>query len=232
MALKTQSPTSTCNYPSTLLLRSSSLISSLSNGNRNMALGVRLRNEEKRSRLVVQSSGSSGSLGGEKWGPKPSTFPDSVPCLSDILWPSAGAFAAMAALGRMDQMLASRGLSITIAPLGAVCAVLFAAPNSPAAKKYNIFVAQIGCAAFGVLALSMFGPGWLARAASLAASIAFMVATGSLHPPAASLPILFIDGAKFHSLNLWYTLFPGAAGCLVLCLIQEIVTYLKQNCKF
>lgn len=50
-----------------------------------------------------------------------------------IEW-SAGAFAAMAVLGRMDQMLASRGLSITIAPLGAVCAVLFTAPSSPAAK--------------------------------------------------------------------------------------------------
>ncbi|XP_072989003.1 uncharacterized protein [Typha latifolia] len=138
----------------------------------------------------------------------------------------------MAILGRVDQMLAPRGLSVTIAPLGAVCAVLFANPNSPAAKKYNMFVAQIGCAAIGVLAFLLFGPGWLARATALAASIAFMLITGASHPPAASLPILFIDGAKFHSLNLWYALFPGAIGCLLLCLIQEMVVYLKNNWKF
>uniref|UniRef100_A0A0D9ZBR0 HPP transmembrane region domain-containing protein n=1 Tax=Oryza glumipatula TaxID=40148 RepID=A0A0D9ZBR0_9ORYZ len=146
--------------------------------------------------------------------------------VSDVLWPSAGAFLAMAVLGRMDQMMAYKGVSLTIAPLGAVCAVLFTAPGSPAAKvtilqKYNMFVAQIGCAAFGVLALSLFGPGWLARGAALSASIAFMTITGASHPPAASLPLLFIDGQKFHSLQLWYALFPGAAGCIILCLIEE-----------
>ncbi|KQK13757.1 uncharacterized protein LOC104582693 [Brachypodium distachyon] len=152
--------------------------------------------------------------------------------VSDVLWPSAGAFLAMAVLGKMDQLMAFKGVSLTIAPLGAVCAVLFTAPDSPAAKKYNMFVAQIGCAAIGVLALSLFGPGWLARGAALSACIAFMTITGSSHPPAASLPLLFIDGPKFHNLQFWYALFPGAAGCAILCLIQEVVVYLKKNCKF
>uniref|UniRef100_A0ACD6A3T2 Uncharacterized protein n=1 Tax=Avena sativa TaxID=4498 RepID=A0ACD6A3T2_AVESA len=151
---------------------------------------------------------------------------------SDVLWPSAGAFLAMAVLGRIDQMMAFKGVSLTIAPLGAVSAVLFTAPDSPSAKKYNMFVAQIGCAAIGVLALSLFGPGWLARGAALSASIAFMTITGSSHPPAASLPLLFIDGPKFHNLQFWYALFPGAAGCAILCLIQEVVVYLKKNYKF
>uniref|UniRef100_A0A0D9VXJ6 HPP transmembrane region domain-containing protein n=1 Tax=Leersia perrieri TaxID=77586 RepID=A0A0D9VXJ6_9ORYZ len=113
----------------------------------------------------------------------PAAAPGGV-SVSDVLWPSAGAFLAMAVLGRMDQMMAYKGVSFTIAPLGAVCAVLFTAPGSPAAKKYNMFVAQIGCAAFGVLALSLLGPGWLARGAALSASIAFMTITGASHPPA------------------------------------------------
>ncbi|RVW35484.1 hypothetical protein CK203_073873 [Vitis vinifera] len=123
-------------------------------------------------------------------------------------------------------------ISMTIAPLGAVCAVLFATPSSPAARKYNMFMAQIGCAAIGVLAFSLLGPGWLARSTALGASIAFMIYTRSTHPPAASLPLLFIDGAKFHHLNFWYALFPGATACILLCLIQEMVCYLKQNFKF
>lgn len=40
----------------------------------------------------------------------------------------------MAIFGKMDQLLAPKGISMTIAPLGAVCAVLFATPSSPAAR--------------------------------------------------------------------------------------------------
>ncbi|TXG50421.1 hypothetical protein EZV62_022945 [Acer yangbiense] len=163
---------------------------------------------------------------------KPPQKASSDPSLSDILWPSAGAFVAMAILGKIDQILAPKGVSMTIAPLGAVCAVLFASPSTPAARKYNMFMAQIGCAAIGVVAFTLLGPGWLARSTALAASIAFMIYARAAHPPAASLPLLFIDGVKLHSLNYWYALFPGAAGCVVLCLIQEIVCYLKDNVKF
>ncbi|KAH1248692.1 LRR receptor-like serine/threonine-protein kinase FEI 1 [Glycine max] len=50
-------------------------------------------------------------------------------------------------------------------------------------EKYNVFMAQIGCAAIGVLALTIFGPGWLARSASIGASVAYMIITNSVHPP-------------------------------------------------
>ncbi|CAL1368137.1 unnamed protein product [Linum trigynum] len=188
--------------------------------------GRRRRN----STLAVAVSAAAGNVAWwDAW--KPDDKSPSVP-LSDIFWPSAGAFAAMAILGKVDQMIAPKGVTITIAPFGAVCAVLFTAPSSPAARKYNMFMAQIGCAAIGVLAFSFLGPGWLARSSALAASIAFMIYTRSTHPPAASLPLLFIDGVKLHSLNYWYALFPGAAGCLILCFIQEIVSYLKEKVKF
>jgi CBS-domain-containing membrane protein len=44
----------------------------------------------------------------------------------------------MAVLGKMDQMVAFKGVSMTIAPLGAVCCVLFSAPDSPAAKVHVV----------------------------------------------------------------------------------------------
>jgi len=127
-------------------------------------------------------------------------------------------------------------------------------------QKYNMFMAQIGCAAIGVLALTILGPCWLARSTALSAAMAFMIYTRSVHPPgklvcklsliflkkkdlmvmyirsccakfvfcvvAASLPLLFIDGAKLHQLNYWYALFPGAAGCILLCLIVSFVSSL------
>ncbi|KAG7560050.1 HPP family [Arabidopsis thaliana x Arabidopsis arenosa] len=179
--------------------------------------------------MPVASSDDFPAVSWESWKPEKTTV---APSLSDVIWPAAGAFAAMAIMGRIDQMLNPRGISMSVAPLGAVSAILFITPSSPAARKYNMFTAQIGCAAIGVLAFSVFGPGWLARSTALAASIAFMVITRANHPPAASLPLLFIDGAKLHKLNFWYALFPGAAACILLCFLQEIVCYLKENFKF
>ncbi|KAL1553515.1 hypothetical protein AAHA92_14179 [Salvia divinorum] len=189
----------------------------------------RSQNSTKKRFYIASSSNAGAAPLWENWAPDKAS---KAPSLSDILWPSAGAFGAMALLGKIDQILAPKGVSMTIAPLGAVCAVLFATPASPGARKYNMFMAQIGCAAIGALAFSILGPGWLARSTALAAAMAFMIFTRSVHPPAASLPLLFIDGVKLHHLNFWYALFPGAAGCIVLCLIQEIVCYLKENLKF
>ncbi|KAF9604267.1 hypothetical protein IFM89_004973 [Coptis chinensis] len=179
----------------------------------------------RKTTLVNASSNTVSPFWDESWKPDEKT---PAPSLSDIFWPSAGAFVAMASLGKMDQMLAPKGISMSIAPLGAVCAVLFATPSSPAARKYNTFVAQIGCAAIGVLAFSLLGPGWLARSSALAVSIAFMLYTRSTHPPAASLPILFIDGAKLHHLNFWYAFFPGATGCILVCLINAMLATVRQ----
>ncbi|EPS62482.1 hypothetical protein M569_12309, partial [Genlisea aurea] len=178
--------------------------------------------------LLASGTSSDASLL-EDWFPEKIS---EVPSVSDILWPSIGGFVAMALMGKVDQILSPKGLSITTAPFGAVCAVLFATPAAPSARKYNMFVAQIGCAAVGVFSYLAFGSGWLARSTALASALAFMIITRALHPPAASLPLLFIDGAKFHDLNLWYAVFPGAAGCIILCFIQELVCYLKENVKF
>ncbi|OMO52144.1 Integral membrane HPP family protein [Corchorus olitorius] len=143
----------------------------------------RRRKEGRRANGVVVVASSSSNVAAPLWDSWKPDKSSSAPSLSDILWPSAGAFAAMAILGKVDQILAPKGISMTIAPLGAVSAVLFATPSSPGARKYNMFMAQIGCAAIGVLAFSIFGPGWLARSAALAASIAFMIYTRSVHPP-------------------------------------------------
>ncbi|XP_058762225.1 uncharacterized protein LOC131635607 [Vicia villosa] len=193
--------------------------------------GLSSRSGIKRRRNVIIKASSdvvSPSIW-ENWKPPKST---STPSFSDILWPSAGAFVAVAVLGKLDQLLTPKGLSITVAPLGAVSALLFASPSAPSARKYSMLMAQIGCAAIGVLAFTIFGPGLLAKSASVAACVAYMIYTDSVHPPAVSMPLLFIDGVKLQPLSFWYVLYPGAAGCILLCLIQELVLYMKKNFKF
>ncbi|XP_061364615.1 uncharacterized protein LOC133308046 isoform X2 [Gastrolobium bilobum] len=157
--------------------------------------------ERRKGHGIVASSDVASPSTWDDWKPPKAS---STPSLSDILWPSVGAFAAMALLGKLDQLLAPKGLSISIAPLGAVCALLFTTPSAPAARNYSMFMAQIGCAAIGVLAFTIFGPGWLAKCASVSACVAYMIYTSSIHPP----------------------------GCILLSLMKEVVVYLKNNFKF
>ncbi|KAK1284011.1 hypothetical protein QJS10_CPB21g00289 [Acorus calamus] len=107
----------------------------------------------------------------------------------------------MAIMGRVDQMvMAQKGISMTIAPFGAVCAVLFSAPSSPAARceihgnakqRFCVVDAEVQhvCGADRMRSHGSAGTGavWarrLARSSALAASIAFMIITRSSHPPA------------------------------------------------
>lgn len=41
----------------------------------------------------------------------------------------------------------------------------------------------------------------------------------------ASMPLLFIDGPKFHHLNFWYAVYPGAAACILLSLVVRNLLY-------
>ncbi|GFZ03642.1 integral membrane HPP family protein [Actinidia rufa] len=82
--------------------------------------------------IIVASSNVAEPISWDEWKPEKGS---QAPPLSDVFWPAAGAFAAMAVLGKMDQLLAPKGVSMTIAPFGAVCAVLFATPSSPAARS-------------------------------------------------------------------------------------------------
>lgn len=155
-----------------------------------------------------------------------------APPLSDIVWSAFGAFAAMASFAFFDHLLAARGLTSFMASFGAVSVLLFAAPHSPVSQKWNVFMGHIGCAFIGVLTLAALGPGWVARAVALAAAVAYMQFTNSIHPPAAGLPLLFIDAPKFQHLRWWYVLFPGVFGCAYLFLLAQIVQLLKENVKF
>ncbi|XP_059645143.1 uncharacterized protein LOC132286775 isoform X2 [Cornus florida] len=92
------------------------------------SVDLRVRRRKKEIGIVASSSTNVA----DGWKPQKGS---KAPLLSDVVWPSAGAFAAMAILGKMDQMLATKGLSMTIAPVGAVCAVLFATSSAPAARQ-------------------------------------------------------------------------------------------------
>lgn len=99
----------------------------------------RIKGRRRRVEHGVVAMASSSEVAAPFWDDwKPGKRP-AAPSLSDVLWPSLGAaFAAMAIFGKLDQVLAPKGLSMTIAPLGAVSAVLLATPSSPGARVLSL----------------------------------------------------------------------------------------------
>lgn len=156
------------------------------------------------------------------------------PPLSDIVWTAAGAFAAMAGLAWADSFLSPRGLSPVLGSWAAVSCILLAAPSSPSASRRRVITAHAGCSLVGVAALKFLGSsgGWPVKAVALAAAVAFMHFADALHPPAAGLPLMYLDIPRLHSLGGWYVLFPGVLGCLALFLLQDVVLFLKKTFKF
>lgn len=75
-------------------------------------------------------------------------------------------------------------------------------------QKYNMFMAQIGCAAIGVVAYTLFGPGWLARSAGLAACIAYMIWTRAVHPPGTFLIPIYAHTLSYFCIQPKLSLVP------------------------
>ncbi|CAI5935349.1 unnamed protein product, partial [Closterium sp. NIES-65] len=139
--------------------------------------------------------------------------------ISDLVWPAVGAFVSFAGFALADHLLQSHGLTVSLGSFGAVCCLLFALPQAAVSQRKTILIAHVGTALIGVALFCLLGPSWLAKATAVAASIAFMQCTNSVHPPAAGLPLIFLDAPKFHRLKWWYPLFPGLVGCLWLFLV-------------
>ncbi|CAI5496520.1 unnamed protein product [Closterium sp. Naga37s-1] len=145
---------------------------------------------------------------------------------------TAGAFVSFAGFALADHLLQSHGLTVSLGSFGAVCCLLFASPQAAVSQRKTILIAHVGTALIGVALFCLLGPSWLAKATAVAASIAFMQFTNSVHPPAAGLPLIFLDAPKFHRLKWWYPLFPGLVGCLWLFLVQEGILFLKEKVVF
>ncbi|CAK8530869.1 unnamed protein product [Lathyrus sativus] len=93
----------------------------------------------RRNVIVKASSDVASPSIWENW-KNPKSF--STLSFSGILWPSAGAFVAVAILGKLDQLLTPKELTITIALLGAVSALLFASPSAPSTRKHQFLLSS------------------------------------------------------------------------------------------
>lgn len=109
------------------------------------------------------------------------------PAWSAIALAWLGGFLAIAAVALLRQGLAQ---PFVLGSFGATCVLAFGYPDVPFSQPRNIVLGHTLSTATGLVFLSLFGPQWWALAAAAGTAIALMMATGTVHPPAGSNPVI------------------------------------------
>jgi CBS-domain-containing membrane protein len=135
-----------------------------------------------------------------------------------ILLGGLGGFLAIGALALLGSRL---DVSLLLGSFGASGVLVFGYPDAPFAQPMNVLGGHVICTVIGLAALHWLGPQPWSLALAVGCSIAAMMATRTVHPPAGSNPVIVFLG---HS-GWGFLLFPVVGGALILVLIG----YLYNN---
>ncbi len=123
-----------------------------------------------------------------------------------------GGALAIAGLALLGQSLT---LVLMLGSFGASCVLLFGFPDVPFSQPRNVVGGHFLSSLVGLSFLTAFGPHWWALALAAGSSIAVMMLTRTVHPPAGSNPVIVFLTQPSWSF-LW---FPTLAGAVVLVIV-------------
>jgi CBS-domain-containing membrane protein len=133
------------------------------------------------------------------------------PGVRAILLGGLGGFLAIGALALLGSSL---DVTLLLGSFGASCVLVFGYPDAPFAQPVNVIAGHFICTVIGLAAFHFIGPQPWVLALAVGCSIAAMMATRTVHPPAGSNPVIV-----FLAHSGWgFLLFPVVAGALVLVL--------------
>ena len=132
--------------------------------------------------------------------------------LRAVMLGSIGGFLAIGALALLSGSLS---VLLLLGSFGASCVLLFGYPEAPFAQPMNCVGGHVICALIGLAAFHWLGAHPWSLALAVGGSIAAMMATRTVHPPAGSNPVIIFLG---HS-GWGFILFPVLSGALILVLI-------------
>ncbi|CAK6687389.1 HPP family protein [Synechococcus sp. BA-124 BA4] len=111
---------------------------------------------------------------------------------------------------------------------GATCVLAFGYPDVPFSQPRNIVLGHTLSSATGLVFLTLFGPTWWAMAMAAATAIALMMATGTVHPPAGSNPVIV-----FLLQPGWdFLLLPTLLGALVVTLVALLYNNAVRESRY
>ena len=124
----------------------------------------------------------------------------------------------------------SQTILYVIAPMGASAVLLFALPSSPLAQPWSVLVGNVVSAIVGVICFLSITNVSIAAAVSVAAAIALMFFTKSLHPPGGAIAIYAVlGGPDIHALGFSYAIAPVGINSLVLIITAIVFNNLTRH---
>ncbi|WP_339109384.1 HPP family protein [Thioclava sp. GXIMD4216] len=109
------------------------------------------------------------------------------PTFKAIALSGLGGFAAIAALALGSN---ETSLLLLMAPFGASCVLLFAAPSAPLSQPMNVIGGHLVASLTGLCLRLALPESWWALALAVGLAIALMVALRVTHPPAGADPLI------------------------------------------
>ncbi|MGQ3054717.1 MAG: HPP family protein [Roseateles sp.] len=127
----------------------------------------------------------------------------------------AGVFAIIGVLALSSYNL---GVMLLLGSFGSSAVMMFTFPEIHFSQPRSVIGGHFICTAVGMAALLLFGPAWWSLASAAAVSVALMMLTRTLHPPAGSNPIIvFLAAPKWG-----FLLFPTLAGAVVMVVVAVL----------
>jgi len=129
-----------------------------------------------------------------------------------VLLGGLGGFLGIGALALLSARL---DVMLLLGSFGASCVLLFGFPDVPFAQPMNVIGGHLICTIIALAALHLIGPQPWVLALAVGCSIAAMMASRTVHPPAGSNPVIVFLGHSGWS----FLLFPVFSGALLLVFI-------------
>lgn len=155
--------------------------------------------------------------------------------LSNIFWSFIGAFLGIASLHYIhSDRLAAMDINMVIGSFGASAVLVYGAIDGPLSQPRNLVGGHMLSAVIGVFCYQLLAPNlWLTGALAVAAAIAAMHLTKTLHPPGGATALIAVIGSpQLHDMGYLYALLPVGRGALILLLVALLVNNIPKGRRY
>ncbi|WP_299580035.1 HPP family protein [uncultured Microbulbifer sp.] len=139
-----------------------------------------------------------------------------------------GGFTSILLLGALGHLTGTPWL---MAPFGATCVLLFAAPASPLAQPRNVIAGHLITSTVGLVALYGFGDSILVMSLAVGVSIMQMQYFRAVHPPAGANPLVIILAGQ-DVVGFDYLLAPVLTGSIALVAVASLINNCGEETKW
>ncbi len=142
-----------------------------------------------------------------------------------VLLAFIGGFLAIAIIALLAQSLQ---VALVLGSFGASCVLMFGYPDVPLSQPRNVIVGHVLSTVIGLAFVHFCGPHWWSVALAVGTSIAAMMITRTVHPPAGSNPVIV-----FLMQPGWeFALFPTLIGAAILVLVALFYHNLTREARW